>query len=271
MTIPVFQKKVWAYYKKHGRHDLPWRKTKDPYKILVSEVMLQQTQVARVIPKYEAFLKAFPNVQALAKASPQAVLKLWSGLGYNRRALYLKRAAEAVAREYKGVFPKEAEELEKLGGIGPYTARAVATFSHDMPYVCIETNIRTVFLHEFYPKSKDVSDKKLIPLIEQSLPKKQFRQWYWALMDYGTYLKKSIPNPSRASAHHTKQSTFEGSVRQMRGYIEREVSRSSKTSTALKNVLPKKDHVRFDTALTGLVRDGLVVQTKTGRVTISKH
>ncbi len=246
MTVKNFQKKIWDYYRKYGRHDLPWRPSSlklrrdkiilDPYKILVSEMMLQQTQAARVVPKYKAFLKKFPTIEKLTKANTRDVLKEWSGLGYNRRALYLKRAAETIVRDYKGIFPKEVSLLEKLPGIGPYTARAIATFAWNQPQIFIETNIRAVFIHEFSSKKGMVSqvpihDKDLLELIKKTLPEKSIslrpssdetmRQWYWALMDYGAMLKATVPNPSRKSAHHTRQSKFEGSDRQIRGAIVR--------------------------------------------------
>ena len=207
-SIARFQKTVWDYYNSplnKTRHALPWRKTKDPYKILVSEIMLQQTQVERVVPKYSAFLARFPDAASLAPGSIAEVLTLWSGLGYNRRALFLKRAAEAVVSSLGGKFPKDADALQKLPGVGPYTASAFATSSYNQPYIFIETNIRAVFLHEFFPEAGDISDAELMPLIEKALPKdERFREWYWALMDYGAYLKKAFPTPSQRSKHHAK-------------------------------------------------------------------
>lgn len=268
--ILLFQKVVLAHYRKDGRHDLPWRKTKDPYRILVSEVMLQQTQVDRVISKYAAFLKAFPTVKALAKASNTDVLKLWSGLGYNRRALYLKRAGEAVVAQYKGVFPRNVEALLRLPGIGPYTARAVATFSHDMPLVFIETNIRRVFIHHFFPKAKAVPDRKLMPLIEAALPKKGSpREWYSALMDYGSHLKGTIKNPNRRSAHYSKQSKFEGSVREARGAFLRALTSGPVSKKVLLASYKKEDKERMKKALAALVKDGMVTLDKKGNVKIA--
>lgn len=269
MTPKVFQKKVWDFYKKHGRHNLPWRKTTAPYKILVSEVMLQQTQVDRVIPKYKAFLKAFPTARKLSLATNAEVLKLWSGLGYNRRALFLKRTAEQVVNEYKGKFPKTVEELEKLPGVGPYTARAIATFAYNEPHVFIETNIRTVFLHEFFSRSKKVSDAKLIPFIEQVVSKNKAREWGWALMDYGAHLKKTVPNPSRKSAHHVRQSPFEGSVRQIRGALLRTlVQEGSLLKTQLLRLYAENDAARAEEALKSLVGEGFITIGKNGDVEI---
>ena len=175
MNTSRFKKTIWNYYKKHGRHDLPWRKTKDPYKILVSEVMLQQTQVNRVIEKYKSFLKKFPTVKALAQAPLKEVLLEWQGLGYNRRAKYLKLCAEKVIHEHEGTFPKTVKELTALPGIGPATAGDILAFAYNIPVPVIETNIRSVFIH-FFPApprlrraSPLISDKELLPLIEKTL------------------------------------------------------------------------------------------------------
>ena len=232
-------------------------------------MMLQQTQVDRVIPKYKAFLAAFPTVYKLGEASNVDVLALWSGLGYNRRALYLKRTAEALVEKYHGVFPKDIETLESLPGIGPYTARAVATFSYNQPYTCIETNIRAVFIREFFPDTTKVADSALLPLIEKTLDKTNPREWYYALMDYGTYIKKQFPNPSRASLHHVKQSTFVGSVREVRGAILRKCLAEGKVAeSAVYTAYSKKDISRIQKAIAGLVRDGVIALDKKGIITI---
>jgi A/G-specific adenine glycosylase len=229
MTISSFQKKIYTYYREHKRM-LPWRNTTNPYRILVSEVMLQQTQSSRVIPKYKAFLEAFPNARALYESSVRDVLSLWQGLGYNRRALLLKRTAEAIITQHKGRFPKTHNELVTLPGIGPYTASALMAFAYNTPTVMIETNIRAVFIHFFFPKSKKVPDAKLLPLIEKYMDRENPREWYNALMDYGAMLKATVPNPSRKSKHHTKQSKFNGSMRQIRGAIIRLYTENPKIS-----------------------------------------
>jgi A/G-specific adenine glycosylase len=213
-----FRKKIYAYYKKN-RRDLPWRRTRDPYKILVSEVMLQQTQVDRVVPFYKNWLKLFPNVRALARASTSNVLAAWSGLGYNRRAINLQRAAQQIVTMHKGKFPKSVDALDELPGVGRYTAGAVAAFAWDIPGAYIETNIRSVYLHFFFPNRGEVSDRQLMPVIEETMDKKNPRDWYYALMDYGSMLKKKVPNPSRRSKHHARQSKFKGSNRELRGAI----------------------------------------------------
>lgn len=218
MNAALFKKKIWSYYKKHKR-TLPWRNISDPYKILVSEVMLQQTQVSRVFKKYDSFLSQFPTVRDLAKAPLAKVLKEWQGLGYNRRALNLKRAAEEIVSKYGGVFPKNREVLISLPGIGGSTAGALLAFAWNISSTFIETNIRSVFIHFFFPEQKKVHDNKLLPLIEKTLDRKNPREWYYALMDYGVMLKTENKNPSRQSVHHNKQSPFVGSRRQKRSWI----------------------------------------------------
>jgi A/G-specific adenine glycosylase len=209
---------VLDHYARNGR-DLPWRKRVTPYRVLVSEIMLQQTQVERVIGTYREFLASFPDLPALAKARTAKLLKLWSGMGYNRRALSLRKLAQVVVNERGGRLPSEPEELKKLPGIGPYTAGAVAAFAFNRPVVFLDTNIRRVFLHEFFPDRTGVRDDEIFPLLTRTFPRKDPRTWYNALMDYGTMLKKEQGNPNRRSAHYRRQGRFEGSNRQVRGAI----------------------------------------------------
>ncbi len=226
LSHAAFIKTVTDFYAAHGRHNLPWRKTRDPYKILVSEIMLQQTQVDRVIGRYAQFLKRFPTLEALARASNATVLKEWQGLGYNRRALHLKRAAEIIVSEHKGKFPKDYQALLKLPGVGPATAGDIMAFAWNKPAVVLETNIREVFFHHFFPHMKDrngkackIYDKELLPILEKTLDTENPRDWYYALMDYGTHLKKTRGNNISRSAHYMKQSTFKGSNRELRSQI----------------------------------------------------
>ena len=200
---------------------LPWRCIDDPYAVLVSEVMLQQTQVARVEKHWTRFLGLFPTIDALAAAGTADVLAQWQGLGYNRRALALKRAAEVCAAERGGKLPDTAEELEALPGIGPATAAGVMAFAYNRPSVYIETNVRTVFLHELFPACDKVSDRQMAPLVAATCPEDDARAWYYALLDYGAHLKTLVANPSRRSAHYTRQSAFEGSRRQKRAELVR--------------------------------------------------
>ncbi|MDD7369852.1 MAG: adenine glycosylase [Berryella intestinalis] len=230
--------------------DLPWRCVDDPYAVMVSEVMLQQTQVSRVAKYWERFLSSFPTVDALAAASTSDVLEHWQGLGYNRRALALKRAADLVSAEMGGVLPRTAEGLVALPGVGPATAAGVMAFAYRLPSVYIETNVRTVFLHELFPDREKVSDRVLEPYVRQTCPEsparaegaaspcradarargaapfaplgdpsEDARAWYYALLDYGAHLKTQVANPSRRSSHYARQSAFEGSHRQKRSFI----------------------------------------------------
>jgi len=261
--IRKFRRKVWEYWKKNGRHDLPWRKTKDPYRILVSEVMLQQTQVPRVTEKYKEFLKKFPTVRALAKAPLSDVLKVWSGLGYNRRAKYLHDAAKQIV-EVGNI--KEAL-AGPLPGVGPYTRAAVRVFAYNEPDILIETNIRAVYIHHFYPfrtrrvLNGSVSDKELSTLLSKVGAGEDQREWHWALMDYGAYLKRSGVRNNSRSAHYTKQSKFEGSLRQVRGTILRELHSGSKTVLTLYSLIRANKRIAGK-ALEGLARDGLIVKEK---------
>lgn len=217
-----FVDRVWNEGRTHYR-DLPWRHVDDPYAVLVSEVMLQQTQVKRVLKHWEQFMRHFPTVDALAAADTAFVLELWQGLGYNRRALALKRTADICAAENQGIVPSSYEELLKLPGIGQATAAGVLVFALNKPAVYLETNVRSVYIHEFFPDEEAVSDKTLIPLIEQTCSEDNPRGWYYALLDYGAHLKQITPNPSRKSAHYSRQSAFEGSKRQKRAELLRVV------------------------------------------------
>jgi len=216
--IRRFRRLIYDHYRKNKRH-LPWRETRDPYKILLSELMLQQTQVKRVREKYDLFLHRFPDIASVAEAPLRAVLASWQGLGYNRRALALKELAAIVMERHAGSIPAESEALKALPGVGAATAGAVLAFAFNQPTVFIETNIRSVFIHHFFQNRKTITDREIIPLIAQTLDSKKPREWYYALMDYGVALKEQHTNPSRRSAHYTRQSPFEGSLRQVRGKI----------------------------------------------------
>lgn len=216
--VAAFRETVFDYYERNGRR-LPWRETFDPYEILVSEIMLQQTQVDRVREKYREFLAAFPSFRELAAAQLSQVLSVWQGLGYNRRAVSLRLCAQTVVEQCAGSLPDEIRLLEALPGIGPYTARAVAAFAFGVPTAFIETNIRSVFILHFFPGRACVRDSEILPLVDRALDRERPRDWYYALMDYGAMLKKTRDNPSRMSAHHTRQSPFRGSNREKRSLI----------------------------------------------------
>jgi len=221
-VVEVFRQAVIASYRANPR-PMPWRETRDPYRILISEIMLQQTQVERVKTKYAEFLAAFPTLTALAGAPLPQVVGVWQGLGYNRRALALKRCAREIVERFAGRFPATIQELESLPGIGPYTARAVAAFAFGTAEAFIETNIRAVFIHFFFHDRDKVDDREIMPLVAATLDRTDPRTWYYALMDYGAMLKQNHPNPGRRSAHHARQSRFEGSNRQLRSRMLRSI------------------------------------------------
>lgn len=252
-----FRAVVLGHYEDAAR-DLPWRRTTDPYEILISEVMLQQTQVPRVIPKYESFLRTFPDVQSLAAAPLADVLIAWSGLGYNRRAKSLKAAAEVIVSEHGGRVPDTLEGLMALHGIGHATASQILAFAFAVAVPFIETNIRSVYLHEFFGDADDVPDAAIMPLIEATLDRDDPRTWYYALMDYGTHLKATVANPSRRSAHHTRQSRFEGSNRQVRGALVRELTARPGQGEVELAGATGFDAVRVASALLGLIHEGFV-------------
>jgi len=218
MDTKVFQQKVYHYFSEHKR-TLPWRYEVDPYKVLVSEVMLQQTQVTRVTAKYKEWLEVFPTVESLAHASLRDVLIVWQGLGYNRRGKYLREAAEMIVLEHAGRVPDTVEQLIKLPGIGHATAAAIVAYAFNKPVVFIETNIRTVYLYFFFRTERYISDKQITELVEKTLDCDNPRDWYYALTDYGNMLKNKEKFKNTRSKHYTKQSKFEGSRRQVRGLI----------------------------------------------------
>lgn len=201
--------------------DFPWRRTHDPYEVLVSEVMLQQTQVQRVETRYVEWLTRFPTIDALAAATLPEVLEEWQGLGYNRRAIALKRTADIVSGELGGIVPVEHADLVALPGIGPATAAGVRAFAYGIPGVYLETNVRAVVIHELFPEAESVADRDIVPILEAAVDADDPRRWYYALLDYGAHLKRTMPNPSRRSKHHAVQSRFEGSRRQKRAWLLR--------------------------------------------------
>jgi A/G-specific adenine glycosylase len=264
MDVVQFQQTIWQYYREHGRHDLPWRQPEadgsfDPYKILVSEIMLQQTQVQRVMPKYVAFLEAFPNVEVLAAAPLNVVLQLWSGLGYNRRAKFLMRAAQTVVHNFDGIFPQDQKQLVTLPGVGIHTAGAIMAYAYNAPAVFIETNIRTVYIHHFFADQTDIADAAIATIVGETLDRDNAREWYWALMDYGSFLKQSVGNVSRSSKAYVKQSTFAGSNRQLRGAVIRELLDKPKSLEELSQLLPDD---RLSTVLATLVQEGMVSEAQ---------
>jgi A/G-specific adenine glycosylase len=258
-ALRSFQHKIWDYYREHGR-SMPWRETGNPYHILVSELMLQQTQVPRVLEKYREFIARFPDAAALAKAPLRSVLTVWQGLGYNRRALALQQIARIVVERFKGKVPSSLDDLVKLPGIGKATASAILAFAFNQPVAFIETNIRTVFIHFFFPDRDAVSDEEILPLVVKTLDADNPREWYYALMDYGTVLKKTAANAGRKSRHYHKQSPFDGSNRQVRGKIVRYLVKEGKsTEKEMVKQIGLRAH-RVRSALRDLVQEGLIAR-----------
>jgi A/G-specific adenine glycosylase len=221
----AFRERVLTLAAPHWR-DLPWRRTRDPYRVWLSEVMLQQTQVARVEARWDDWLALFPTVGALARADDAEVLRAWQGMGYNRRALGLHRAARIVAEDFGGEFPRDLDALLSLPGVGPSTAAGVRAFAFDEPGVYLETNVRAVFIHELFAGVPSVADSQLVPLVRAACPDgpgADVRGWYYALLDYGAFLKRAVPNPTRRSRSYARQSRFEGSHRQKRAAVLRAV------------------------------------------------
>lgn len=255
--INSFINKIWNYYAAHKR-DFPWRNNHSAYSIMVSEIMLQQTQTERVLNKYREFLSKFPSFEVLAQASLKDVLASWQGLGYNRRGLALHTTAQIIASEFHGIVPQDPSILVTFPGIGKATAASICAFAFNMPTIFIETNIRTVFIHEFFINQGEIKDSQLLPLVEATVDNKNPREWYYALMDYGVMLKKTIPNPSRKSAHHARQSKFEGSDRQIRGMIIKILTQQSHASFEELCALIPRESQRITKALQELLHEKLI-------------
>ncbi len=223
--------------------------------------MLQQTQVARVIPKFAAFIAAFPDTKTLAAAPLADVLVLWSGLGYNRRAKFLHESAKMIEREFGGTMPATLAELQTLPGVGANTAGAIMTYAYNQPVPFVETNVRTVYLHHFFADETEVTDAQIRDLLQKTLPPNSPREFYWALMDYGTHLKAAGVRNNAKSRHYKKQSALEGSLRQMRGQIVRDLTARDLAITELLDRYG--DDARFAPAFEGLQKDGLIQQNNT--------
>jgi A/G-specific adenine glycosylase len=248
---------VWEHFSHNGR-SLPWRQGASPYQVLVSEFMLQQTQVPRVLPKFDSFIGRFPSLEELAQAQLALVLEEWQGLGYNRRARFLHESSRRILAEYGGAIPRAAEALEELPGIGPYTARAISCFAYGSPYAFLETNIKAVFIHFFFSQEEKVDDDLLLQAAEEALDRERPREWNWALMDYGSALKALVVNPTRKSASYRKQSPFEGSLRKLRGAALRYIVREGEATIQALAAAEGVEEERMGYAVASLVRDRLL-------------
>jgi A/G-specific adenine glycosylase len=253
-----FQELVWQKSRELYR-EMPWREDTRPYYVLVSELMLQQTQVVRVVPKFQAFIERFPDAETLAGASLADTLKLWQGLGYNRRAKFLHEAAKMIVRDFGGKFPEDEAGLLKLPGVGKNTAGAILAYSYNQSSIFIETNIRTVYIHHFFADDFAVDDKEIIEKLAATLDHEHPREFYWALMDYGSWLKANGVRNNSSSKHYKKQSPLKGSLRETRGAIVRLLSGQDMTRDELQKAVAMPD--RFDRALEGLQSDGLIAET----------
>ena len=252
---------VWSHYRAHAR-SMPWRERRTPYRVFVSELMLQQTGIARVLRHYAPFLRAFPSFRALSRAPVSEVLAAWHGLGYNRRALALRESARIVVARHRGRLPRSLEGLLALPGVGRATAGAVLCYAYDLPVPFIETNVRRVFLHFFFPRSKEVRDERILPLVERTMDARRPREWFYALMDYGTMLSRGTVNANRRSRAYKRQSPFEGSRRQLRGRILAALLRLGSASmreigAEIRRETGRKD-ARLTDALRGLVDEGFL-------------
>lgn len=268
MKMQNFRKKISQWYKTHPVN-FPWRATNSAYCILVSEVMLQQTQIPRVLMKYPLFLKRFPTTKSLARANLSSVLLAWHGMGYNRRAQYLKKAAEEVERQYGGKLPENEAELRALPGIGPYTARAIRCFAFGICEPFIETNIRRVIIHEFFPSEDNVPDSNIVEVLEKAQPKQNAREWYYALMDYGRDALRGTPNANRRSKHYAKQTRFAGSTRYVRSLMVQYVLKHKKASSdeLFGHITENRHAAEFsqedlERILTTLIRDKIIKKSQ---------
>ncbi len=258
----MYQEKILTWYKKNKR-ELPWRTTQDPWKIIVSEIMLQQTQVDRVIPKYLAFLEKFPTPEACAQGNTSDILKLWQGLGYNSRGLRLKKLAE----QYPNIFPKIPEDLQTLPGIGPYTANAVLAFAFNKDVMVRDTNIERVLSRI---KGKQLSNQE----IYNELPKGKSREWYNALMDLGATtclaktpkcslcpVQKECKSPT-LQILKAKQSKFKGSWRMYRGKLVRVLTEQKQVSLENARNELQLEQEQFDQLVKELEQEGFIKKEK---------
>lgn len=267
-----FNRTLFLWHKKNYR-PMEWRDTKNPYRILVSEIMLQQTQVARVKEKYAEFVKKFPTVQILANAPLGDVLRAWSGLGYNRRAKYLHHCAKEVVEKHQGKFPSSYEELVKLPGIGRSTAGALLAFAFDEDTPMIDTNIRRILVRTFFNGKNVPSDKELYAFASSLIPKGKGRVWNYAMLDLGatTCTARNHADDCPINTLHGKvsdfvykkpQKKFAGSERFYRGKLLKHLAQqTSLTSAQVAKVLADYPHDRA-VLLKKMAGEGMIVKRK---------
>ena len=218
LSVEAFQERIFDFYRERGR-DFPWRRTRDRYAVMVSEIMLQQTQADRVAPRFQQWMERFPDASALASASLREVLQLWSGLGYNARGQRLQIAAAMIVEHHGGQVPGDPAVLSTLPGIGPYTSRSIPVFADNLDVAAIDTNIRRILIHELgLPEA--IKPSELGRIAEEVLPRGRSRDWHNALMDYGAL---ELTSRKSGIAPLTRQSRFEGSRRWYRGRLLREL------------------------------------------------
>ena len=272
-AIVHFQELLWQKASELYR-DMPWRSDTQPYFVLVSEIMLQQTQVPRVKVKFEEFMTRFPTIATLANAPLADVLTVWSGLGYNRRAKYLHEAAKKIVEQFNGDIPDSHDQLVQLPGVGPNTAGALLAYSFNQPSLFIETNIRTVVFHHFFNDRVDVNDREVKEALEQVVDYEHPREFYWAMMDYGSWLKQQGAGGIDRSKHYKKQAPLKGSVREVRGRILKILATGDFTESELKGQLETWTSIdeRYEKAIEGLLTDGLIKRAgeKSGRFHLTR-
>lgn len=261
LSVPEFHQYIYAFYAEHKR-SFAWRYTNNAYLVLVSEIMLQQTQTHRVCDIFESFLEQFPTLFELATAPLSTVLTAWQGLGYNRRAKFLHQTAQLICTLHDGIIPKNPITLKQFPGIGSYTSCSIATFAYNVPTTFIETNIRAVFIHHFFNNQINIHDQDIFPFISKYLDVNNPRSWYYALMDYGSFLKKQNQNPNRKSAHYTLQSKFKGSDRQIRGIIIRALTQHKKLTKDQLSTFTQADLERIDSIIEKLLNEKLIQKTQ---------
>ena len=252
-------KKILEHYALSGRHDLPWKKNHTCYRIIVSEIMLQQTQVTRVMPKYVEWMRRYPTLTTLRKSSLKEILVLWQGLGYQRRAKALYTLAQKNT-----TLPRTFEGLVLLDGIGVYTASAVMAFAYNtFSHPVLETNIRTALIEEFHQGETEIHDGLLYDDLvrlenNRSVQKVGARIWYYALMDYGAHLKQNKISHNKKSKHKSTATPYKGSMRQLRAKVLFSITKGLE--------LPNDDRLSY--VLEKLIHEGYIVKNKEGTYSI---